>query len=61
MIPYLQLYSLNKRNALRAEGSSGHSSGRQDRAVINAELFSTGGIRELTFLFPRHMITEKFL
>ncbi|SJL10537.1 uncharacterized protein ARMOST_13924 [Armillaria ostoyae] len=36
------LYSLNKRNALRAEGSSGHSSGRQDRAVINAELFSTG-------------------
>ncbi|KAK0484608.1 hypothetical protein IW261DRAFT_848153 [Armillaria novae-zelandiae] len=39
------LYSLNKRNALRAEGSSGHSSGRQDRAVnINTELFSTGGI-----------------
>ncbi|PBK63183.1 hypothetical protein ARMSODRAFT_545713 [Armillaria solidipes] len=38
------LYSLNKRNALRAEGSSGHSSGRQDRAVTNAELFSTGGI-----------------
>ncbi|KAK0219772.1 hypothetical protein EDD85DRAFT_988748 [Armillaria nabsnona] len=38
------LYSLNKRNALRVEGSSGHSSGRQDRAVINAELFSTGGI-----------------
>ncbi|KAK0205388.1 hypothetical protein DFS33DRAFT_1274294 [Desarmillaria ectypa] len=39
------LYSLNKRNALRAEGSSGHSSGRQDRAVnFNAELFSTVGI-----------------
>ncbi|KAK0468983.1 uncharacterized protein EV420DRAFT_1472294 [Desarmillaria tabescens] len=41
---FTMLYSLNKRSALRAEGSSGHSSGHQDRAVnINAELFSSDG------------------